>query len=232
MATKISTPPNLTAKDAIRFWDTVDIRSAERCWPWKGPISRYGYGRFRQTVGTRKRRPMGAHRVSLFLLTGEWPPETMHSCDNRRCCNPFHLAAGTRLLNAQDAARKKRTAWGTRNGNAVLTDALIGKIRQRLLRGETQRAVASSLGIVKNTVHAVAHNKTWFNIQTPGWKPLRIKTGRGEDAPRARLTPSKVRAIRKALNAGATQQSQADIYGITQESVSAICLRKSWAWLD
>ncbi len=51
---------------------------------------------------------------------------------------------------------------------------------------------------------------------------------KGEHASRAKLTADQVRAIRRRLAAGEEQIALGPEFGITQASVSAIWLRKSW----
>lgn len=50
----------------------------------------------------------------------------------------------------------------------------------------------------------------------------------GETHHKARLNPEKVRDIRQRYQGGETQQSLAEEYGVTQASVSALVLGKTW----
>lgn len=59
-------------------------------------------------------------------------------------------------------------------------------------------------------------------------KVARGRQVKGERAPKAKLTAPQVLEIRQSYASGVNQVQLASIYGITQASVSAIVLRKSW----
>jgi hypothetical protein len=104
----------------VRFWNKVDRRRQDQCWPFLGYIRGNGYGwvKLRPTEHPRGLRgPTFAHRVAYYLAFGSWPPVVMHRCDNTVCCNPAHLQAGTQQDNIADMDGKgRRGAWGSRNG--------------------------------------------------------------------------------------------------------------------
>lgn len=85
--------------DANRLLAIAGRHTADECWPWDGPLDRYGYGKFRQ--GGRSRL---AHRVAYENFVGPIPQgltldHTCHdqsctlgdSCPHRACVNPSHL---------------------------------------------------------------------------------------------------------------------------------------------
>ncbi|MDI5937018.1 MULTISPECIES: HNH endonuclease [unclassified Micromonospora] len=88
-----------------RFWQDVDRRGPEECWPWNGVGSDQGYGWFRPAANDREK----AHRWLLGYLRGEplrWDSDqkelACHRCDNKTCCNPGHLYVGTASDNQKD----------------------------------------------------------------------------------------------------------------------------------
>ena len=112
---------NYSPLDVARFWSKVRIPSSAHhmnlCWPWRGSPAK-GYGQIK-IDGT----PLRAHRVSYELIWGGLPDGMLacHKCDNRKCCNPHHIYAGSSSDNAKDAATRNRAAVvtayiKTRNG--------------------------------------------------------------------------------------------------------------------
>jgi len=93
---------------AERFWEKVDRRTSDECWPWLGSKSSYErpYGQIWVAGATRR-----AHAVAWELHHGHPIPEgfeACHSCDSPSCANPAHIFLGTHRENMLDAARKKR----------------------------------------------------------------------------------------------------------------------------
>jgi hypothetical protein len=90
-----------------RFWEKVDIRSADECWLWKASGKTYGFFR----LGRRRDGSIEAHRFSLELKLGrkllpkEW---SCHKCDNPKCVNPAHLFLGNAKSNTRDMLKKNR----------------------------------------------------------------------------------------------------------------------------
>lgn len=101
---------DIAEKTKIRFWDKVDMRGPDECWPWIGNVSGRGYGRF-----FVRGRNYAAHRFSV-LLTGRPIPAGLvadHICRNRLCVNPSHIRAVTTAVNSTEnsisfAAKNKR----------------------------------------------------------------------------------------------------------------------------
>ena len=139
---------------AERFWEKVDVRGPDECWPWKAGIGSHGYGGIRVDGETRT-----SHTVAYELQHGPIPEEydeagkrieVCHSCHFRPCCNGAHLSLGTRAQNAQqmsDAGRSNQTKGYTEEQMKIAV--------LRVKSGQSIRSVARSLGINRN---ALANN--------------------------------------------------------------------------
>jgi hypothetical protein len=126
-----------------RFWSQVQ-KMPSGCWEWQGALDKDGYGvvNISQPDGTWK--VAKTHRYSLEIkLGGPFDGQANHECDNRKCCNPNHLYAGTQLENMADARQRGRIGTPARS-----------RVRALLMReaGFTQREVAEEFGVSQPTV--------------------------------------------------------------------------------
>ena len=144
---------------AERFWEKVDIRGAGDCWEWQAGQNSYGYGVFRINGMTRT-----SHRISYGLSTG---PITdglfvLHSCDNRKCCNPAHLRLGTQQENLNDArVRKRLDTRGERHGVSKLTEDDVLHIRDM---GGSQREIGRQFGVCQQQICAIRARRAWKHV--------------------------------------------------------------------
>ena len=146
-----------------RFWQKVSIGSQDECWEWQASTRPTGYGQF-----WLKGKVLYAHRVAYEIAHGSIPGHLLicHHCDNRRCCNPAHLFAGTHVDNAEDMIRKNRqgdsAVYGERNGHAKLTKEAVRDIRRLYATGEhTQKELGHRFGIHRTAVGKVINGILW-----------------------------------------------------------------------
>jgi hypothetical protein len=140
---------------AERFWEKV--AKGEGCWEWQATLKN-GYGGVRINEQT-----VYAHRIAYELSNGPIPDGlfVMHSCDNRKCCNPAHLSLGTPLDNVRDMHHKGRNRQprGVRNTNAKLTPEAVLYIRKHH-HGNTQE-LARRFGVKENAIRGVLNGRCW-----------------------------------------------------------------------
>lgn len=84
-----------------RFWEKVDKRGPDECWPWRACKDEKGYGHFNSGAGGS----ILAHRFSYELLVGPIPKGLTidhvkaRGCTRKNCVNPAHLEPVTNKVN-------------------------------------------------------------------------------------------------------------------------------------
>lgn len=130
------------------FWNRVDRKSPEECWPWLSYISDTGYGQICR-YGIR----LKAHRVAYELTYGEILDSRLclHKCDNRKCCNPAHLYIGTHKDNMRDRQlRYKGPYLGGKDRK--FTDEDILAMQKLSKSGKRQIEIANLFGLSRGHV--------------------------------------------------------------------------------
>lgn len=138
-------------EESERFWSKVAVKELDECWEWEAGKNR-GYGWIRAY-----HKMWYAHRVAWILTFGPIPKGlcVCHTCDNRSCCNPYHLFLGTRADNNTDAAKKGRMA-------IKLTKEEVLDIRELyVMDGWTQSELAEEFDVDKSTISAILRRKIW-----------------------------------------------------------------------
>jgi hypothetical protein len=162
----------ITPEIVRRFWEKVDVRSPDECWPWLAFVGKRGYGMMRLLDASRQQKVITAHRIAHTLVYGTIPQGEgycgtviRHSCDNRVCCNPFHLSPGSQRDNMQDAVTRGRTARGEKQPLSKLTEAQVLEIRKSYSAGGvTQSQLAQKYGVIQQAIQLVVTRKRWKHI--------------------------------------------------------------------
>ncbi len=148
---------DLTLKD--RFYSKVYI--TDTCWLWTAATRDGRYGNIR--VGGKQGPMVAAHRIQAVWKGLDIEGKVVrHTCDNGLCVNPDHLEIGTQDDNIKDMMNRGRNNQpsGVKNGNAVLTQELVDKIRElsltvpKIRRGNAKQ-IAEMLGLSHSTVWRV-----------------------------------------------------------------------------
>lgn len=147
------------AAPSMRLYDRLleMVRDADTddCILWRNTINRDGYGLV--TTGSRMRL---THVIACELVHGPRPPglEVAHSCNVPACLNPRHLRWDTHVGNMVDMYRN-----GTHP--AKLTEEQVRLARRRVKNGETQAAVAASLGVTPSTISSLVSRRWWAWVE-------------------------------------------------------------------
>jgi hypothetical protein len=146
--------------DSDLFWKRVRrIDGHTACWPWLWAVNGRGYG----LVAWGPRGKLhGAHRVAFFLANGRWPNVCRHKCNNKRCCNPAHLADGTHADNKQDALRA-----GAYTRRLTPDDARWARWASAYA-GVGDRRIAAAFGVARETVRAIRTRRSWNRLAERG----------------------------------------------------------------
>lgn len=195
-----------------RFWSKVDKNGPTpdrpelgNCHVWTGDHTTHGYGLLRR---------VGAHRVALWLATGEDSDgrHACHRCDNPPCVRREHLYWGTRDQNMEDMAGRGRSARPTK-----IEDEQAEEIRQRYASGDPSRTLAAQYDLSMAQVNRIVMGLT------RKLEPIDLEWKRqGFRRPDQKLTPSDHEEIKRRHAAGESNGSLARAFGISTGYVSEL----------
>ena len=138
------------------FWSFVKIGGLDECWNWLRPLDiATGYGRY---------EGRGAHRKAFEYSRGKIPEALLvcHHCDNRACCNPVHLFAGTIADNNRDMWKKGR---GKNNPKSFLKPDQVRLIRRIWIPYRySARQIAKDFGFNYKSVENVVSNGKFKSV--------------------------------------------------------------------
>lgn len=147
-----------------RFWSKVDLRAnVELCWEWKEAANKGGYGKFKFN-----KTSIISSRAAYQIFNKTNPGElcVLHKCDNRRCCNPYHLFLGTRRDNNVDMVNKGRNKsfYGANHPMARLTEQDISDIKILRQSGVRYAAIGRAYGVTGENISGICRNKHWKHL--------------------------------------------------------------------
>jgi len=155
---EIKTGPYAHMTFEEKFWLQVNIKSKNECWEFTKHLYSNGYGMFNISY-----RSVLAHRLSYMIHYGKIPDNKiiMHSCDNRKCVNPFHLSAGTQSENVQDMLSKGRDNFskGTNHFRCKLDDNQIKEIIDARKKGIPGKELSEKYNVSCPQIYRVANGK-------------------------------------------------------------------------
>ena len=133
-------------RDVFKF---INMGSKDECWPWKNKVNAKDGRPYITIQGIR--RP--SYVIVLELHSGEQADGryALHSCDNRICCNPFHLSWGDHQSNMDEMKERERHG---------LPKIVVRAILKLLKEGKTQQEIANLYGISREAVSAIKQGRT------------------------------------------------------------------------
>lgn len=110
-----------------------------------------------------KGKKVPVHRYNYELHKGPIPEGLVlrHHCDNSKCVNPDHLIPGTHADNVRDRVLRNRSAIGSSNGRAKLTEDQVREIKQSNL---TQAELAKKYNVDRKVIYSIRKNLNWKHV--------------------------------------------------------------------
>jgi len=144
-----------------RFWKYVDAGALSDCWEWTG-ATRNGYG-----VMSIDGKVVYAHRFSYELHYGPLKDGecVLHQCDRRKCCNPYHIYAGTKGDNVRDMYRKGRGNTANNYGGPKVTEQDVRQIRKLAAQGVHYPVLAAQFGVTIPAISLIVTLKRWPHVK-------------------------------------------------------------------
>ena len=139
----------------VRLASRMEIAGPDDCWLWTGTNNK-GYGQI-----SFHDRNVGVHRLLATFAYGDPADDQQarHLCGNSLCCNPRHLAWGTRADNEADKVRHGRSNRG--RAAAKITEGQARAIFVRRRGGEVARDLAFEFGVSPQAVADIAARRSW-----------------------------------------------------------------------
>jgi hypothetical protein len=137
----------------------------DECLKWPFSTDSRGVGTVHFMGRTAK-----ASRVMCILAKGEPPDpslESAHSCGNGHlgCVNQKHLRWATSSENQMDRVEHGTSNRGSRNGQALLTEADVAEIKRRLAAGEQGKSLALAFDVSAMTISSIKNGTRWGWVQ-------------------------------------------------------------------
>lgn len=113
----------------------------------------------------RNNKHVTLHRYAYELKHGEIGDRNIvvrHTCDNPDCFNHEHLILGTHEDNVRDRVERNRSAKGTQNGRAKLTEDDVIAIRNN--QSMSCRRWAKHFGVDPKTIRKIKKYETWKHV--------------------------------------------------------------------
>lgn len=156
MYTYRSMKPSTLASRMLKWVDSSG--GEDSCHEWTGTLYKTGYGAIAEK-GKHLRTNRVAYELSHSVCLRS-DQHVLHTCDNRKCCNPKHLFLGTPKINSDDKIAKGRDKnRGEESHLCRLTSADVSAIRMLRTAGHTGRYLAKLFNVSEGHVSMICSGK-------------------------------------------------------------------------
>lgn len=148
---KIHLGKNLVIHGNAKIFDYLisQTKVVNGCWEWQKHLAGSGYGGKR--INGKNCR---VHRLVWEILNGPTKKLICHHCDNKKCCNPAHLFAGTSRDNVLDMYKKGRGRARFKKEEALM-------IRKLSKARVPDQVIAELFDAPKRTINQITNGKRY-----------------------------------------------------------------------
>lgn len=132
------------------------LRVESGCLEWQGALS-HGYG-----TTNINQKMVATHKIVSAYHFGPTELDTLHKCDNRKCCDHLHLEYGTHMKNIRDARDRLGTV-----GSQKLTRQQAWTVKYH--EPGKLKDVAARYSISMNQVSEIRLGKSWKDLTEDGF---------------------------------------------------------------
>lgn len=149
-----------------RYWNHVEVRAPDECWPWMSKRNRGGYGMM-SIDGKQRSARRWAYRYYIGPL--EDKEVVRHTCDHPWCHNHSHWIKGTQADNIRDMdsrGRRVRPSMpkGEASPRAKLTEIQAREIISRRREGALLKELAPEYGVSMRTISLITRGERWGHL--------------------------------------------------------------------
>jgi transposase len=112
-----------------------------------------------------------------------------------------------------------------------LTEDDVRQIRELLSSGISQVDIAAQFEVTVQSIYSIAHGQSWNWFEKENQDGSGTGYAIGSRNKSTVLTEDDVRVIKRMLAAGELQKVVAEMFGVGNNTISAIATGKTWGWL-
>jgi hypothetical protein len=117
---------------------------------------------------------------------------------------------------------------GSKNGQAVLTEAVVIQIREAAHAGSEVKELVQRYGVTRKSIENIIHGISWKSVGGPVSPRPKIAECIGENLPGSKLTEAMVREARRRYASGESGRVLADEFGVNSATMYTMLRGETW----